>query len=417
MSDMKVQMQQRYPNLITWIIFLVTLGVVLLNVASVVFPALVLRSLGGFEDHLGVNPYEPGIFTYPFLVANFIVFGLGILHLKKKLPTIIAKPIRFIFNFEVSRPVAFLIITLLIGIYLSFSVSELYDGKFDADYYERARSWLENFSITDYSQAGLGYHLGLFLMSSSMKIFGSYKVIPLIASTSLLLLTYFITSDIAKKRFAGIVATVIVLQSGIFLMYDTSVAYPNFWILFYLLSLYLICKKWPLSPVSYISSMLSKALSAIFFPATLFFIYRSSISRKKKIRAAISYGAVAVLGLAVWLAVGSTKILGISEFDSHKFVGGLTSFYTSFRLDGLVLIFLLPLIVGLFVVARKRIMHADSMMFLITIMLLAGPFYVALTGGANVPYRFIPLVVFFAIGVGLLLSRPKEDPVKSSSEL
>ncbi|HXV38434.1 MAG TPA: hypothetical protein VD699_02520 [Nitrosopumilaceae archaeon] len=414
---MKIQIQQRHPSLVTWIIFLVTLGVVLTNVASVVFPALVLRSLGGFEDHLGVNPYEPGIWTYPFLVGNFIVFGLGVLYLKKKLPAIVAKPIRSVFNFEVSRQVAFLVITIVIGIYLSFTVSELYDGKFDADYYERVKSWLENYSITDYSRAGLGYHLGLFLMSASMKIFGSYKVIPFIASISLLLLTYFITSDLAKKRFAGIVAMIIVLQSGIFLMYDTSVAYPNFWILFYLLSLLLVYKKWPLSPVSYVSSMLSKALSAIFFPTTLFFIYRSSLSRKKKIREAISYGAVAVLGLVVWLFVGSTKVLGLLEFNSHKFVGGLTSFYTSFRLDGLILIFLLPLVIGLFVVARKKVMHADSIMFLITVILLAGPFYVALTGGANVPYRFIPLVVFFAIGVGLLLSKTREEPVKSSNEL
>lgn len=411
-----MQILQKYPNLVTWIIFLVTLGVVLINVTSVVFPALVLRSLGGFEDHLGVDPFEPGIWTYPFLVANFIVFGLGILYLKKKLPTIVANPIRSVFNFEVSRQVAFLVIAIVIGIYVSLTVNELYDGKFDADYYERVKSWLENFNISDYSRAGLGYHLGLFLMSSSMKIFASYKAIPFIASISLLLLTYFITADLAKKRFAGIVAMIIVLQSGIFLMYDTSVAYPNFWILFYLLSLLLVYKKWPLSPVSYVSSMLSKALSAIFFPTTLFFIYRSSMSRQKKIRAAISYGVVAVLGIVVWLALKGSKVLGLTGFNSHKFVGGLTSFYTSFRLDGLILIFLLPLVIGLFVVSRKKVIHADSIMLLIAIMLLAGPFYVAVTDGANVPYRFIPLVVFFAIGVGLLLSSIKEEPVKSSNE-
>ena len=118
----------------------------------------------------------------------------------------------------------------------------------------------------------------------------------------------------------------------------------------------------------------------------------------------------------VWLSVKGLGVLGLKEFSSHDFVSGLTSFYTSFRLDGLILIFLLPLIIGLFIAARKRVVQADSIMFLITGMLLAGPFYVALTDGANVPYRFIPLVVFFALGVGLLLSKVSEVSVKSSNE-
>ena len=38
-------------------------------------------------------------------------------------------------------------------------------------------------------------------------------------------------------------------------------------------------------------------------------------------------------------------------------------------------------------------------------MLLIAPIIMGFTTHTNQPYRFVPLVVFFAIGVGVLLSR------------
>ena len=49
--------------------------------------------------------------------------------------------------------------------------------------------------------------------------------------------------------------------------------------------------------------------------------------------------------------------------------------------------------------------HADSIMFLILAMLLSAPIIVGFLGTSNTPYRFLPLVVFFAIGVGILFSK------------
>ena len=131
----------------------------------------------------------------------------------------------------------------IFGFYIVFSVGELFDGKFEADYNERVKSWLENFSYTEIEREGLnapefGSYLHIMLGTISIEVFGNVKVIPFIASIALLVLTYFTTVKITSKRFAGLVATVIVLQSGVFLMYDTGITYPNFWILFYLLSLY-----------------------------------------------------------------------------------------------------------------------------------------------------------------------------------
>jgi len=78
-----------------------------------------------------------------------------------------------------------------------------------------------------------------------------------------------VTVQISKKRFAGIVALAIVLQSENFLIYDTTITYPIFWTMFYLLSIYLLFKSSFLSPISYAASVLSHPIAAAFLPITI----------------------------------------------------------------------------------------------------------------------------------------------------
>ena len=386
------------------IIFVATLSSVILNLIPVLFPALLSRVLGGFEDFVGINPFEVGAWAYLLIITNCIVFGLLFLHFKKMLPQTINKSIKFIFNFEVSPTVAFFVVTVLVGIYITFSVHELFNGKDQDDFFGIFKPKIDNFSLVEFNTL-IGYYLMLFLENASLQLFANYKVIPFIASISLLVLTYFFTAEITKKRFAGIVAMVILLQSEIFLIYDTTAAYPNFWILFYLLSLYLILKKWPLSPISFIASALSKAMTAAFLPFSMFFIFRSSISKRNKKLLAISYGVVVALGAAFILIFGKRLVGGEIEFNSHDFLSGFSSFAFSFRGDGLFILFLLPITVGLFMASKKGVEHADSMMLLIMAMLLSAPFLGGFSDLQNMPYRFVPLIVFFAIGVGILLSK------------
>ena len=135
---------------------------------SAVFPNLLLTSLGGAENYFNVNPTEIGFFAYPLLITNIIIFGLAILYLKNELPSKIKSSIQFIFNFEVSPKITFLVITILVGFYILFSVGELFDGKFQADYNERVRHWINNYNYTkidtgDFNSAGVGgyLHVGL----------------------------------------------------------------------------------------------------------------------------------------------------------------------------------------------------------------------------------------------------------------
>jgi len=66
--------------------------------------------------------------------------------------------------------------------------------------------------------------------------------------------------------------------------------------------------------------------------------------------------------------------------------------------------FLLPLSVGLILVARKGIREADSILVLMIGVLLSAPLLSGVTGYNIFPYRYIPFLIFFAIGVGVLFS-------------
>jgi len=243
--------------------------------------------------------------------------------------------------------------------------------------------------------------------------------VPFLFSIALLILTYFFTVKISQKRFSGILAVMVILQSYLFLEYDTTATYENIWTVLYLVSLYTIYKKWYLSPFAFIFSVFSKSLTAIFLPMSLFFICRSGIPKRDVIKALIPYGIIIVLFIAV-LNLGDLP-LPIPEiqiergFDDLSFWRGFTAFSYQLRYDGLVLTLVLPLVVGLYLVSRRGVRQADSIMIMIMGMLLAAPLLVSLTTSTIQPYRFVPLVVFFAIGVGTLFSkrsikRPQDPP-------
>ena len=392
-------------NVILWIVFLFSIIIVMISFVTVVFPALILVSntvtIPGIESVMPES-YETGVWSGGVIISNIIIFGLAYLHFKNKLPNTISSVFRKIFAFEISSKVSLIIMIILIIIYIFVTIPELSTEETWEDYKDvknRLQVWSVDQIINSFEP-----HVRYFLTYSSMVIFDNYKIIPFFASIALLITTYLITKTIAQKRFAGIVSVIILMQSNIFLTYDTSVSYTNFWILFYLLSLYMVFKFWPLSPVSYLLSIPSKALTAAFLPMSIYFILRSNISKKQK---AITAGATAAIILAGGIASIGTDSgeAAQEEFDLKEFQMGFTSFATQLRFDGVVILFMIPLIVGLFIVSKSGIKHGESIMVLIAGMLLIAPILTGFTNQTNQPYRFVPLVVFFAVGVGVLLSK------------
>ena len=140
---------------------------------------------------------------------------------------------------------------------------------------------------------------------------------------------------------------------------------------------------------------------------------------QKKIRVSIAYGITIVI-FGIFLSMTNLQLgpydVESTDFKPHEFWAGFTSINSSLKQDGLVLTLLLPLIVGLFFASRRGIVHADTIMFLILSIIVSAPFLTAFSDHHNLPYRFIPLIVFFAIGVGLLLSKKISEQVEQLSK-
>jgi hypothetical protein len=237
-----------------------------------------------------------------------------------------------------------------------------------------------------------------------MEIFGDYKTIPLLFSIALLGVTYLFTTSLTKNRFAGIVSMGIVLQSNLFLTFDTSSTYTNFWILFYLLSLYAVVKVWFTNPVLYVSSIFCKSLTALFAPMSIFFILNSEIKKSYKIILIGVIGGILITGAATFGTGYNTN--QTAELSWSEFWIGFTSFALQMRFDIVIILLLLPLVFGLFLRSKNN-KHANSILILVVGVLLSAPLLTGITDQTNQPYRFIPLVVFFAIGIGMLFSRTR----------
>ena len=84
----------------------------------------------------------------------------------------------------------------------------------------------------------------------------------------------------------------------------------------------------------------------------------------------------------------------------------MATFGTLLRYDFLLLLTILPVVVGLVLLAKNHLKEADSILLLILGTLIAGPILIMFTNFYEIlPYRYIPLIVFFAIGIGMLFSK------------
>ena len=278
---------------VSYAVFFCTLVVVLFTLTPVIFPALFSSSFGMFTENL--NPFELGYQSIFLIVSNAVILGFGIAYYKKKIPSLVHDVVDKIRTFEIPKRVTIIALAVILGVYIGLSVPELsLDESADwADYDAVLLPALEiwPFGQTDdiYVQEQNDRYVRMFLLDVSLDIFQNIKLLPFIASILVVVFTYLVTAQFCQKRFAGIIAVIVLLQSYTFLKFDTVAVYENFWVLFFLISLYVIEKKWFLSPVFYILAFYTKAYVAPFFLMTLFTTYRSQISRRTKAAILISY--------------------------------------------------------------------------------------------------------------------------------
>ena len=394
---MKLENKQQVSK----IIFLICLTVSLISFVSLIFPALLVE-LTIEESNREINFFELGGWAIPIIIGNIVFLGLLIIYKLNRLPIGFIKIIHKISVNDISRKTTVIVLLVLFFIYLSFSIDELQREEFELGDYKGAEKGARDFSFG--TDAGIiSPQIRYFFLHISLLVFDNIRILPFIASISLLLITFFLTLELTKKRISALIAFTVLLQSNLFLMFDTTSTYENFWTSFYFFSLYLIFKKPIGSHASFILAMLSKPLIITLLPINLFAIFTNNTKKSQQIILWITYSAIILL---IMVALITNNIVHVSElnFDLKKLISSMNEFGNALRFDSLILMLFIPCIIILF---RKtgQIAKSVNLIFVGIIMsILSQPIMYSLIDMTLQPYRFIPLIVFSAISIGIIFS-------------
>ena len=395
---------------ITYAVFLFSIGIIGISVISVIFPALIISQTYDFP--LDLNPFETSPWALPIISTTISLLIFGFLHYKKKLPFSLSNGINFILNFEISKKISIILGLSILIIYIGFSIPELFIDEAEQwpDFLvleESLNIWPSTDHLSVYVKEQNTRYVRMILLDFSQEFFQNIKLLPFVASILTIVFTALITIQISQKRLAGIIAMLVLLSSITFTDFDTIAVYENFWVLFYLISLYSINKRWwHSSPINFILSIFSKAFIATYFWMNFFYIYRATIPTKTKLFLFGSYGII--LGITYWIFENGRSIIydDIIRYDFNAFLDGFTGWGNSLQLDPVALLLILPLTVMLFFKSRNGLKQADSILILLAGSILAGPLISFVTDFYFIlPYRFIPFIIFMSIGVGLLFSK------------
>ena len=408
-SNLVNRVEKNSNNSISLIIFSVGFIVVLLSSVSVVFPGLVISIVD-------VNPFgesfEIGVMGIPFIIVNVIVFSLILLYLIQRLPGIFTSISEKIFSFDLSKKNSLVFLIIILGIYVASSANEvtIYELNQYGDFLvleDAIEMWPEQESENRYLSEQLDRHVRMVLLVISEEVFDNIKIIPFLASIFLLITTYFLTIELSRKNFTGLIAVVLILQSSTFYIYDTIAVYENFWVLFYVFSIYLIFKKPKFSSVFFILAIFSKAIIVLWLPVSILITLLSDLPKNKKVFVITTHIVVIIISLIIF-QYSDSVYQNVIDIQPSEFWIGFTTLAFNLRFDVLLLLLLLPVTAGLFLKARKGDKNSISLIVLICGTILVTPVLEMITNYYFVyPYRYVPLVVFFAIGLSTLFSKTK----------
>lgn len=382
------------------IIFFICLGVSLISFVSLIFPALLIESTIS-ESNREIDLFEFGGWTIPIIFLNLCFLGFWIIHKLNKLPKIFKKIIHRIATYDISRKTAYVILLILFSIYFIFSIDELQREEFELGDYKAVEKHARDFKFQGILLDST--EVRYFILYLSILFFENIRILPFVGSIFLLLITFYLTLELTKKRISALIAFTVLLQSNLFLLFDTTSSYDNFWTLFYFISLYLIFKKPIGSHISFILGMLTKPLTITFFPINLFAIFTINTKKFTRIILGLTYGIVVILIIVAILTNNVTDASKLN-FDFKKIISSMNEFGNALRYDGLILLLFIPTIIILFG-KRGQIVNSINLIFVgIIISIFSQPIMYSVIDLTLQPYRFIPLIVFIAISIGMIFS-------------
>lgn len=383
---------------ISMIIFFAVVLISLLSLNQILFPKLLIELTSVYQSS-SENIFELGLWAIPFLMFNISFFLLWFFIKFFKIP--IQKYIKYIFDFDLSKKTTILSLIVIFSIYLGFSIQGFDDLVSDSGDYAATLEGVKNVAL--YTEDG---HLNYFILryiflAVSDEVFGNVNILPFLSSIALLSLAYLFTVKLSGKRISGIVALIILTQSYLFHLFDTTAAYDTFWVSFFLLALYLILKKPYISPVSFIASILTKMVAFLFFPIVVAFIL--SVNKSKKILAV--YCIFPVFFIVLFFIPGAFSMEQFGTIDTRNMLIGFNSLAMGLRNDGIILLLFFPTLFLLINKSLSRFRFANFLLISITMTMLIPPLISGIADYTNQPYRLIPFITMFSISFGYLFSK------------
>ena len=397
---MKLENKQQVSK----IIFLICLTVSLISFVSLIFPALLVE-LTIQESNREINFFELGGWAIPIIIGNIVFLGLLIIHKLNRLPVGFNKIIHKISVNDVSRRTTVIVLLALFFIYLSFSIDELQREEFELGDSKGAKEAARNFSFGDDPNI-ISPQIRYFFLHISLLVFDNIRILPFIASISLLLITFFLTLELTKKRISALIAFAVLLQSNLFLLFDTTSSYENFWTAFYFFSLYLIFKKPIGSSASFILGMLTKALVVTLLPISLYAIFTNNTKKSRQMILWTTYGVIILLIIVAYLTNNLVHATGL-DFNLKNLISSMNEFGNTLRYDSLIVILFVPSIIILFRKTGKIVKSINLIFVGIIISIMSQPIMYSLIDLSLQPYRYTPLIVFSAISIGMIFSNSK----------
>ena len=236
-------------QLILNIVFIFALVMIGISLLSVVFPALILTEFGNITTNL-YDKFEIGNNAFVLILGNIIILSLGYVYKKNKI-TNFSSFVNKIRDFDISKKQSLIIGIIILVVYAAITSPELtLDEALQWGDYGILTSALETFPETasgdQIQDEQNSRFVRMILLGFSQDSLDNIKILPFISSIILIALVGLTAFEISQKKIAGLIAMLVIIQSYTFLEYDTIAVYENFWVSFFLFSIYTIHKKWPL---------------------------------------------------------------------------------------------------------------------------------------------------------------------------
>lgn len=117
--------------------------------------------------------------------------------------------------------------------------------------------------------------LSWYMVCSSEYVFGNARVVPFLFSIGLIPMTFLLARKMSNSYIIGLLSSAALAINPVFLVFDDSAAYHQFWVFFLLCSLYFGYKYPVLSGPFLIISVASKSAALLFVPSMIFLFWKN----------------------------------------------------------------------------------------------------------------------------------------------